>query len=162
MKQLLKQIRDVTVAAQANQELPFEHLVRTFGLAESPHREALCQVLCNYQNLSDESLAMPGLKIAFWNGTSMGVEPNVMFTTFDLIFHFLQTSTKLTLTVNYKSEVFGKRLISGLLKNFDRILKAITDQPNEVLSSVLVNAGLQRPRASHRAVQPRQSKEGIL
>jgi hypothetical protein len=60
-----------------------------------------------------------------------------MFTTFDLIFHFRQTSTKLTLAVNYKTEVFGKRMISDLLKNFDRILKAIADRPGELLSSVL-------------------------
>jgi acyl carrier protein len=156
VKQLLKQIRDVTVAAQANQELPFEHLLRTFGWVESPNREALCQVLCNYQNLADEYRPVPGLKIAFWNGTSMGVEPNVMFTTFDLIFHFRQTSTKLTLTVNYKSEVFGKRLISALIKNFDRILKAVTGRPSEALSTVLSGAGLQPPRVSHRALQTRR------
>ena len=153
VKQLLKQVRDMTVAAQANQELPFEHVVRTFGLAESPNRETLCQVLCNYQNLADDSLVMPGLKIAFWNATSMGAAPNVMFTTFDLIFHFRQTSTKLSLTVNYKTQTFGKRMISGLIKNYDRILKVITGRPGDVLSSLLLDAGLQRPRISHRAVR---------
>ena len=162
ISELLKQVKVVTVAALANQELPFEHLVRTFGLAESPSGEVPCQVLCNYQNLADESLTIPGLKIAFWNGTSMGAEPNVMFTTFDLIFHFRQTSTKLSLTVNYKTQVFGKRMISGLIKNFDRILKVITGRPGEVLSSVLVDAGLQRPRFSHRTAQAQQSTRGNL
>ena len=40
---------------------------------------------------------------------SLGAEPNVRFTTFDLFFYFWETSTKLTVAVNYKADIFGKR-----------------------------------------------------
>jgi len=140
--QLLKQIREITIAAHANQELPFEHLVRTFKLGDTPGGQTLCQVLCNYQNVVNESFAATGLRIAVWNGMSLGAGPNVRFTTFDLFFYFWEASTKFTVAVNYKADIFAKRLIARLLRNLDRILAIITSRPGDVLSSILADSSL--------------------
>ena len=148
--QLLKQMREITIAAQANQELPFEHLVRTFKFADTPAGEALCQVLCNYQNVAKESLAVPGLRFAYWNSMSLGAEPNVRFTTFDLFFYFWEASTKLMVAVNYKADIFGKRVITRMLRNLDRILAIITNRPGDVLSTILTDPSLNQRSASTR------------
>jgi amino acid adenylation domain-containing protein len=140
--QLLKHIQKVTIAAQVNQELPFEHLVRTLKFAASPDGEALCQVLCNYQNVAIQTLAIPGLRFALWNGMFLGAEPNVRFTTFDLFFYFWEASTKLTLAVNYKADIFGKRLIGRMLRNLDQILAIVTSRPDNVLPYILADPSL--------------------
>ena len=147
---LLQQTRQITIEAQANQELPFEHLTRTFKFADTSDGEALCQVLCNYQNVANESLAVPGLRFAFWNRMSLRAEPNVRFTTFDLFFYFWEASTKLTVAVNYKSDIFGKQLITRVLRNLDRILAMITNRPGDLLSTILSDPSLNHRSASMR------------
>jgi amino acid adenylation domain-containing protein len=133
-KDLLKQVREVTLGAYAHQELPFGRLAHALDQEGNVKGDSLIQVLLNYQNLSFPPAEFPGLTLAVLDFQQAKLDSEMALTAVDLIFDLRETSTKLTGSVNYRSELFDDHRVASLIRVFHEALKAMVKDPNQVIS----------------------------
>ena len=135
-KELLKQVREVTLGAYAHQELPFGRLAHVLDQEGSVKGDSLIQVLLNYQNLSFPPTELPGLTFAVLDFQQAKLDSEMALTAVDLIFDLRETSTKLTGSVNYRSELFDDHQLASVIRVFHDALEAMVKDPNQVISDV--------------------------
>jgi acyl carrier protein/NRPS condensation-like uncharacterized protein len=122
--QLLRQVRYITLMAYTHQELPFEQLARALEAERNITRRSLFQVLVNYESYVRDSPESAGLTIAPLDLNRAVVDANVTPTTFDLTFDWRETSTRLTGSVNYRTENCDADEVAGLIQKILSYLKA--------------------------------------
>ena len=135
-KDLLNQAREVTLGAYAHQELPFGRLAHMLDQERIVKGELLIQVLLNYQNVVFPPPEFPGLSFAVLDFQEARLDSEMALTAVDLIFDLRETSTQLTGSVNYRSELFDDHRIAKMIRVFHAALRAIVKDPNEVISNV--------------------------
>ena len=124
-KQLLRRVREVNLAAFASQEVPFEYLGDVFDNDKNIDRSPLCQVLVIYNTGMTSVVKLPGLTFASLAIKSIRSETEVALSTFDLIFDLKETSTELTGSVNYKTDLIDNNVLTWMTDVFFSILKKL-------------------------------------
>ena len=135
-RQLLGQARDVTLAAFAHQELPFEQLARTLERERGVDRPSLFQVLFMYQNMTALPVCMPGLTFAQFPMHHLGTDSDIAITAFDLIFDLRESSTMLTGSSTFKTEILDDGDVTDMIRSFKAILRCMLSRPEQNLSGV--------------------------
>ena len=140
-RELLGQVRRVTLAAYAHQDLPFDKLVEVLNPERNLNRTPLFQVKLVMQNAPTPPLELPGLTLGFLevdNGTSE----------FDLLLNLMETEEQLIgLVLAYKTDLFEDSSIARILGRLETLLDNIVTQPNiklNALKQILVEADRQQ------------------
>jgi NRPS condensation-like uncharacterized protein/acyl carrier protein len=123
---LLTKIREITLAAHAHQELPFEQLARDLKKERNIERASLFQVLLSYQKSSFESAKAAGVEFAQLGWQLPVQDSEMMLTACDVIANVRETSTKLTVSVNYKTDSVDSNVVVSMLECFATVLKRMT------------------------------------
>ena len=123
---LLTKIREITLAAHAHQELPFEQLARDLKKERNIERASLFQVLLSYQKSSFESADVYGLKFAPLGWQLPVQDSDLTLTACDLIANVRETSTKLTISVNYKTDSVDSKFVASMVERLVVVLKRMT------------------------------------
>jgi hypothetical protein len=126
-RNFLRRVRTTVFQAFSNQELPFEKLLQILEEDSAIDRTRLFPALINYHAYNSETQRVCGLSFA-----SLGWQPpsyleELMFTTFDLVASFHETSTTLTASVTVKTESFRQCGIEGVIQRFEHILTTMID-----------------------------------
>jgi hypothetical protein len=116
VRQLLRQVRDTTLAAFAQQELPFEQLARTLEKEYRVTGSSLLQVLFSYQNTAVEALQGAGLSISSFGLQQLDMGPELTPTTFDIIVNLKESLSGLTGSVSYKTAKISEEGITGMVR----------------------------------------------
>ena len=130
-KQVLTHVRQITLAAYANQELPFEQLARVLEEERKIERSSLFQVLLSYQNSTFQSQKLTGLTFAPLGGQLPTMDSEVTPTAYDLILNVRETSTKFTGSVNYKTDSLDNGVVVSMIERFATVLKHIVFDTGE-------------------------------
>ncbi|MFB2923836.1 amino acid adenylation domain-containing protein [Aerosakkonema funiforme] len=129
-RELLAQVRRVTLEAHAHQDLPFDKLVEALNPERSLNRAPLFQVKLVMQNVPTPPLQLPGLTLGFLevdNGTSE----------FDLLLNVMETEAQLIgLVLVYKTDLFEDSTIARILARLETLLDNIVAQPNINLNAL--------------------------
>src|SRR5215813_10291294 len=133
-KQFLRAVRAVILTAYAHQELPFEWLAHVLEKEENIDRASLVQVLLIYNTASFPVLKPSGPTFAPLDIKSMRPETDITISTFDLIIDIRQTSTKLTGSVNYKTDTFDAKMVKAMIKSFGTALESIVRRGEQLIS----------------------------
>jgi hypothetical protein len=130
--QLLRQVREVTLAAYAHQELPFELVARAFEEGQKVDRGVLAQVIILYQNPTLQNLIMGGLSFApvYMKQVETDFEPTI--TAFDLILDLKESTTKLTGSLGCRSEI-DDGVVTDIIKAFYDVLQYVLLQPEKTM-----------------------------
>jgi non-ribosomal peptide synthetase component F len=136
-KQLLQQVREVTLAAYAHQEFPFEQLTRVLEQQGNINRVSLFPLMLIYQNPASQLLQLSGLDFAHLDIKQFGTNPELTITACDLIFSLRESSTKLTGALTYKTEIFDSRDITNLVKFLVQILASMIARLEQTLEGFL-------------------------
>jgi non-ribosomal peptide synthetase component F len=139
-RRLLERVRDVTLAAYAHQELPFNMLVDALKPKRDLSRNPLFQVMFSFQNVPKGSLRMPGLTM-----NSLKVE--TVTSIFDLSLYVSDTGEGLMECFRYNTDLFRPSTADRMLSHFEAILQFVVEQPDARLSElrkILATADLQR------------------
>jgi amino acid adenylation domain-containing protein len=139
IKQFLKRVRSRSILAYSHQDIPFEQLARALEEDRNVDRSSLLQVLFNYQSHSTETLTAGGLSFAPLHLPQLGIDSQVTITAYNLIFNLRESSTKLTGTVNYKTDVFQHHTVAAMIKDFYGILAVMTSRPDQLISESCVS-----------------------
>ncbi|WP_212749176.1 non-ribosomal peptide synthetase [Chitinivorax sp. B] len=119
---LLAQIRETTLAAYANQQLPFDRLVEALKPQRSLHYSPLFQVMLSLQNNEEASPSLPGLSVT-------PVEVPNQHVQFDLTLDVEETTDALILNWEYRSDLFAHETIARMAESCTCLLKSALADP---------------------------------
>jgi len=120
--ELLRRVRDTTLAAYAHQEVPFERLVEELAPERDRSRPPLFQVVLAFQNAGADRLALPGLDVEV-SPLSTGTAK------FELSLVLTETAEGLTGAIEHSRDLFDDPTIARLAGHFARLLAAAVADP---------------------------------
>jgi amino acid adenylation domain-containing protein len=135
-KQLLELVRATTIAAHAHQELPYENLARVLEEEQRASRDSLFQVLLIYNLALNPTIEVPGLTFAPFDVKPVSADNHPTLSTFDLIFDVKETSTKLTGSVNYKTDAVEASVATAINKGLTDVLGIAVMNPEQCISKL--------------------------
>ncbi|MCK9620221.1 MAG: amino acid adenylation domain-containing protein [Methylobacter sp.] len=128
-RELLAQVREVTLGAYAHQDLPFEKLVEALNLPRDRSRNPLFQVWFVLQNIEHTELQLNNLTVESLPVIEEGAK-------FDLAVYVDETSSGTKGYVTYAKDLFEAATITRLIGHFQTLLEGIVADPEARLSEL--------------------------
>nr|WP_054062861.1 non-ribosomal peptide synthetase [Pseudomonas fuscovaginae] len=117
--QLLQQVRQAVLGAQAHQDLPFEHLVQALQPERSLSHSPLFQVMYNHQTeLKGAVRPLPGLEVEALDSGSHTAQ-------FDLTLDTFESEEGLRASLTYATALFDAGTIERLAGHWRNLLQAL-------------------------------------
>jgi amino acid adenylation domain-containing protein/non-ribosomal peptide synthase protein (TIGR01720 family) len=136
---LLRQVRDVALAAYSNQDVPFEKLVQELMPDREPGRNPLFQVMFSLENRPGGDLHFPGLSVS-----PIPVEMRV--SKFDLTLSLSETDAGLAGGFDYSTDVFDAETIARMADHFRVLLAAVIADPDQAITALPILPDPERTR----------------
>ena len=127
--ELLAQVRTQSLAAYANQDLPFVHLVKTLKIERSLSYNPVFQAKLVLQNTPPAHLDLPGLAIE-----RLDIEHQT--TSYDLLLNLEEHDQGLVGSLRYSTDLFLEATIAQLIEQFQTVLQTVTTQPKIQLAAI--------------------------
>ncbi len=128
-RELLGQVRKMTLSAYAHQDVPFELLVDNLQPERDLSHTPLFQVMFALQNTPVQKIELPGLTLS-----PLAVDKATA--TFDLTLSFESTANKLVGTWEYNTDLFDAATITRMATHFETLLEAIVANPEQYISEL--------------------------
>jgi amino acid adenylation domain-containing protein len=125
--EVLRRVRQVTLQAYRNQDLPLEEILRTLQVSRSMDRNTLFQVMFILQNASPRVPSLPGLSVHF-----VEVDPGIA--RFDLTLELMEDDERLRGWLEYSTDLFESATITRMAAHLRTFLEAIVASPDERIS----------------------------
>jgi acyl carrier protein len=137
-RQLLKESREIFVAASSRQQLPFEYLTQRLVEHQNISAEDVSQVLLMYNGSQfQETCESVGMDFAPLGIKTVTAETRPMISSFDLVIDLREMSTKLTGTVNFRSDHIETKEASLISKTLFRVLEFMCKTPNAPIGAIV-------------------------
>ena len=120
--ELLQQVKETTLGAFANQDLPFEMLVEELQPERDMSHSPLFQAMFVMNNAPVEKLQLPGVEIEL-------IELENKTTKFDLILNVTDGDLPLKCKLEYNTDLFNDQTMDRLIGHYLMILQAIVTNP---------------------------------
>ena len=127
---LLDRVRDMSLGADARQDVPFEKLVDALGLARELSHNPIFQVLLNFQNLP------PGAAEGLGDLAITGFETENRTAQFDLYFELEEGPGGLGGSLGYRTGLFDESTARRLARSLETLLTGIADHPGRHASEL--------------------------
>ncbi|WP_122614320.1 non-ribosomal peptide synthetase, partial [Pseudomonas viridiflava] len=128
--ELLQQVKQTALQAQAHQELPFEQLVEALQPQRSLSHSPLFQVMFNHQNqASAEVRGVAGLQVET-------VELDSYPAQFDLALNTAEHDGGLSAGMTYATALFDRRTIERMAGHWQTLLRAICANPGQRIAEL--------------------------
>jgi iturin family lipopeptide synthetase A len=127
--ELLTRVREMTLAAYAHQDLPFELLVEALQPERNLSHTPLFQVMFALDNTPLSEMELPGLTLSPWateNSTAA----------FDLILSMQETAEGLVGEWEYNSDLFDAATITRMTGHFQTLLEGIVAHPKQRIAEL--------------------------
>ena len=139
--EVLRRVRQVTLDAYRNQDLPIEEILQALQASRSIDRNTLFQVMFILQNPSPRAPALPGLSVHF-----LDVDPGIARV--DLLLELIEADERLGGWLEYSTDLFEAATMARMAAHLQTLLEAIVANPEERISRLpLVPAGEQQAGA---------------
>jgi acyl-CoA synthetase (AMP-forming)/AMP-acid ligase II len=150
-REVLRRVRSTTLAAFANQDLPFEELIGALERERSVERPTLAQVMIWLENAALRSIAHSQRKLAFEEANPSMLLPLVTITTFDVIFMLRESAHGLVGCCVYKPYLLKAATVDRLLRDFRKVLEAMVTRPERPISTIQLSLSGKSSRPRVRA-----------
>jgi aspartate racemase len=134
---LIARVREVTLGALANQDLPFEKIVEHLQPARSTSYTPLFQVMFALENVPDARIEMPDLMLE-----PLGGERHT--SKFDMTFYIHETDGEILGVFEYSTDLYDAATIARLLAQYKTLLAAIVADPERRLSELSISGESER------------------
>ena len=128
-RDLVKEVRQVTLEAYAHQDLPFERLVEDLQPQRDLSRNPLVQVAVQLQNMPEATAQMGGIEIRPGANTTV-------YTRFDLEVHFADGTDGIDGRLQYRTDLWSGQTMQRFADHFHRLLAAALRDPDEVVAEL--------------------------
>jgi len=126
---LLQRVRESTLGAYENQDVPFDHLVRELQTDRNPELAPLFQTMFILQNFPLEELQLPELIVA-------PLEIDAPAARFDLTVEAYPYRKELYIFFDYRADLYDDVTIAELQRSFEHVLEFVIANPSAPLASV--------------------------
>jgi non-ribosomal peptide synthetase component F len=116
--ELLRQVKDVTLAAYAHQDVPFEQVVRALEVDRDLSRNPLFDVMFTVQNQPQATVQMEGLLVEV-------TEVDTGKSKFDLNVALSLVGQRVKGCFQYSAELFTDQTIARMVDHYEEVLTAI-------------------------------------
>ena len=137
--ELLARVKEAALGAYAHQDIPFEKLVEYLQPQRDLSRQPLFQVMFALQNLPEQNLELPGLRLR-------STEPIQDTAKFDLSFELFLTPEKLYGAIEYSTDLFDRSTMEHLLSSYQALLEGIVAEPERRVSEYALMSSADRQR----------------
>ncbi|WP_236708720.1 condensation domain-containing protein, partial [Pseudomonas sp. Root569] len=128
--ELLQQVKQHALQAQAHQDLPFEQLVEALQPQRSLSHSPLFQVMYNHASVQPQTrVTLPGLSLEVLEGT-------LPSTQFDLSLDTFESTDTLQATLTYAIDLFEASTIRRLAAHWQNLLQAIVRDSQQRLGEL--------------------------
>ena len=128
--ELLRRVREVSLAAYAHQDLPFEKLVEALQPRRDLSHTPLVQVMFALQNAPTPPPQLDGVTVELMSDVYRGTAK------FDLTLSMADTETGLRGILEYNTDQFDARTINRLVDHFQTLLAEVGTNPQQHLSDL--------------------------
>lgn len=125
--EMLRRVRQITLDAYRNQDLPIEEVLRTLQVARRNDGNPLFRIMFILQNASIEAARFPGLSTR-----RLEVDPKVA--RFDITLELVEADGRFTGFFEYATDLFDAATIEGMAAQFKTLLKAVIANPEQRIS----------------------------
>ncbi len=125
----LKQVKDVNLEAQANQDIPFEFLVEKINPLRSESYSPLFQVLFSMNTNEKSDLELNGIQLSSLENEQSTVK-------YELALSAAESETGLEFSFEYRLDLFDESFIKTLAEHYLSLLTAIAEQPYSKVSQL--------------------------
>ncbi|HXC72022.1 MAG TPA: amino acid adenylation domain-containing protein [Pyrinomonadaceae bacterium] len=127
-EELLERVREVTLGAYANQELPFEQVVDAIRTGRGSSQSSLFRVWFTYQNTPRSQ----GERISNLSLSTYDTDPDVA--QFDLVLQIANADDGLSAILTYATDLFKRETVERMWRHFQTLLEGIVARPEARLS----------------------------
>jgi len=133
--ELLDRVRETVLAAQARQDVPFEHLVEVLNPVRSPSRHPLFQVMIADEDVGAVDWRLPGLRIEAEPVPDVAAK-------FDLTLGFRQdhdadgAPAGISASLEYAEDLFDRATVQALVGRLTWLLHQAADHPQDPVTSL--------------------------
>jgi amino acid adenylation domain-containing protein len=128
-RELLSRVKEVALGAYANQDLPFETLVKEVQPERTLARNPLFQVMFVLQSESIPTLELPGLTVSH-------VQVENVVANFDLTLDAIERDGQLECLLESNADLFDEDRITRLFEHFENLLQGIVSKPQTRISDL--------------------------
>lgn len=129
-KELAQLIKEITVTAHSNQDIPFEVLLQSLENESTIRCDMLSPVLFIFQG-EPQLVILPDLTLSALDDFQSTATPEAALTKFDVVMSLKERAEGLTGFVVYKIFVFDEMMITTFIRNFETLLERIVHDPNQ-------------------------------
>jgi amino acid adenylation domain-containing protein len=122
-REALARVREVTLGAYANQEVPFEKLLEELRVTRPLDRTPLFQVFFNVLNFPETRIELPGLAVEVLTIPEMDSK-------FDLTIYVSEHDGRIKLTSLYNAGLFTQERMKEMLRQYEALLLQIVAGPD--------------------------------
>ena len=127
--ELLQRVRESTLGAYENQDVPFDHLVRELQANHNPDYAPLFQTMFILQNFPLEELQLPELTVS-----PLEIDPPTA--RFDLSVEIFPYRKELFVYFDYRIDLYDDVTVAELQWSFKHVLESVIANPSAPLESV--------------------------
>jgi amino acid adenylation domain-containing protein/non-ribosomal peptide synthase protein (TIGR01720 family) len=127
---LLAQVKNTTLEAYDNQDVPFEKIVDAVAKDRDPGRTPVFQVMLVLLNTPEPQ------KLTFGNAQLIREKFRPEISKFDLTFHVLETSDGLNISVEYSTDLYKRSTIERMMSHYESILTWVVEHPSTVIGEI--------------------------
>ncbi|SEO02454.1 non-ribosomal peptide synthetase [Bradyrhizobium sp. OK095] len=125
--EMLRRVRQVTLDAYRNQDLPIEEVLRALQIARRNDGNPLFRIMFILQNASIEAARFPGMSTR-----RLEVDPKVA--RFDITLELVEADGRFTGFFEYATDLFDAATIEDMAAQFKTLLKAVISNPEQRIS----------------------------
>jgi acyl-CoA synthetase (AMP-forming)/AMP-acid ligase II len=138
-REVMRRVRATTLAAFANQDLPFEEVVSTLEHERGVAPATLSQVLIWLQNAALRPIMRVGQGLCFEEVDPAMLTHPAAVTAFDLMIMLRESSAGLIGTCVYKPHLFAAETVDRMLGHFEQVLDTMITQPERPITAICVS-----------------------
>lgn len=135
--EMLRRVRQVTLDAYRNQDLPIEEVLRALQITRRSDGNPLFRIMFILQNASIEAARFPGLSTR-----RLEVDPKVA--RFDITLELVEADGRFSGFFEYATDLFDAATIEGMAAQFKTLLKAAIADPEQRISRLPLLTGTER------------------
>lgn len=129
-REFLQKIKETTLSAYENQDVPFDLIVDKIKISRDLSRNPLFQVMFVLQN-NENANVINFENLSFSSGS---VKNNT--SKFDLYFEIYENNNQLNINIEYSTDLFSEDTIKRLSKHYRTLLQSAVLNPNQKISSL--------------------------
>ena len=137
LKEVLRRVREVTLGAYQNQDVPFEKLVEELQPERDLSRSPLFQVMLMLQNNEEQELELPGVRLS-----RVDIQPSVA--KFDLQLALNESVEGMTGEICYAVDLHEAETVERLVEHLRMVLEQMVEEPEQRIGDVSLLSGEER------------------